>query len=145
MALSGFPLPPIFDIGQLPINVFSAFRPYGRGRKAVRPVICRSTLTEEKILCKNRKPCKIAMDQGNPYKTEIFNIEQDEADNLFRFKVRLYRGFRHQIRCHLAWLGYPLLNDPLYGGKNTNQQLALFAQALMFKNPETGKPEEIRL
>ncbi|GHV21853.1 RNA pseudouridine synthase [Spirochaetia bacterium] len=159
LMLEGFPPLPLVDIKQLPLSIFSAFRPYGRGRKAVRPVVCYSTPSKEKFSCKKRKSAEIALDQDKPYKTEILSIEPEKiiiqpsiatnapvlTEDSFRFKVRLCRGFRHQIRCHLAWLGYPLLNDSLYGGKNTGQSLALFAQAIAFKNPETGKLEEIRV
>jgi 23S rRNA pseudouridine1911/1915/1917 synthase len=72
----------------------SGFRPYGPGRRAVRPVI-------------NPPPMKI-------YRSGILSMEAREGVTLF--EVQIQRGFRHQIRCHLAWLGYPLVNDPLYGG-----------------------------
>lgn len=29
--------------------------------------------------------------------------------------VRVHTAYRHQIRCHLAWLGAPLLGDAVYG------------------------------
>jgi 23S rRNA pseudouridine1911/1915/1917 synthase len=53
--------------------------------------------------------------EGKPYRTEILSMESRGDYTLFR--TRIQRGFRHQIRCHLAWLGYPLVNDPLYGGR----------------------------
>lgn len=31
-------------------------------------------------------------------------------------RIRISRGQRHQIRCHLAAAGYPILGDTLYGG-----------------------------
>jgi len=31
--------------------------------------------------------------------------------------VKLESGRTHQIRVHMAWLGHPLIGDPLYGGK----------------------------
>ena len=30
------------------------------------------------------------------------------------FKARIHRGYRHQVRCHLAWVGYPVRGDVLY-------------------------------
>jgi 23S rRNA-/tRNA-specific pseudouridylate synthase len=30
--------------------------------------------------------------------------------------AEIHTGFRHQIRAHLAWGGFPVLGDSLYGG-----------------------------
>ena len=38
-------------------------------------------------------------------------------------KVELITGKSHQIRCHLASLGYPLAGDPKYGDSNWNREL----------------------
>lgn len=38
-------------------------------------------------------------------------------------KVELITGKSHQIRCHLASLGYPLAGDPKYGDPNWNREL----------------------
>jgi 23S rRNA pseudouridine1911/1915/1917 synthase len=92
--LAGFPQRPV--LGAPPVTVASGFRAFGPGRKVVRP------------------DHSGVFDQGLPYCTEILDLGDEGGLTVFR--VRLYRGFRHQIRCHLAWLGYPLLNDPLYGG-----------------------------
>ena len=56
--------------------------------------------------------------------------------------LRLYllTGRTHQIRVHLAHIGYPLLGDNLYGG-STRQ--ALHAAALAFTHPVSG--EAVRL
>ena len=38
-------------------------------------------------------------------------------------KVELITGKSHQIRCHLASLGYPLAGDPKYGNARWNRRL----------------------
>ncbi|MCL2094354.1 MAG: pseudouridine synthase [Treponema sp.] len=110
-ALEGFPAPPEWAASG---KIVSAFRAYGRGRRAVRP------LPEGREL----------------YKTEI--IDRIDLDlSTFSYTLRLTRGFRHQVRCHLAWIGRPILNDPLYGGRNEGRGLlGLRATALEFTHPQ---------
>ena len=112
----------------------SFFRPFGPGRKQVRPV------TDD-----NTKPHRheVAKDLGGYYRTEIINVE-NTADSEYAFTIRLRRGFRHQIRCHLAWIGCPVLNDSLYGEQPANGFLALRSQGLIFADPDSGEQREYR-
>ncbi|MDR2418937.1 MAG: RNA pseudouridine synthase [Treponema sp.] len=126
--LPGFPQPPSAYGASCIIE--SGFRPFGPGRKAVRPVV----LTLSRMTGKSVK--ELALDQGRPYQTEI--AETREFGDCVQFKLRLRRGFRHQIRCHLAWLGYPILNDALYGGVDTDGTLCLHAHAISFLKPDSG-------
>jgi 23S rRNA pseudouridine1911/1915/1917 synthase len=90
---------------------------------------------------------KFARDRGNPYKTDI--LELNSTGETCCFRLRIARGFRHQIRCHLSWLGYPILNDGLYGGMEEadgmDQALALKAQGLFFRDPLSGEDRQYRL
>jgi 23S rRNA pseudouridine1911/1915/1917 synthase len=59
------------------------------------------------------------------------------AELLFRLET----GRTHQIRVHLAAIGHPLLNDPVYGKKEARFQLpgqALHAWRLQFAHPRDG-------
>jgi 23S rRNA pseudouridine1911/1915/1917 synthase len=139
----GFPQPPDLNIENYsfstgrPFVIESYFRPFGPGRKLVRPV------TEI------NKHFEIAKDRGNFYRTEIININKSV------FTVRIKRGFRHQIRCHLCWIGFPILNDLLYQytylstqslrQSSVNSELALRSHALFFTDPSTGKQKEYRI
>ncbi len=55
-------------------------------------------------------------------------------------KLRLETGKTHQIRVHLAWLGHPIIGDPLYGtGTDPHllQRQALHATHLELFHPRT--------
>ena len=129
----GFPPPP-FSINEFspekPLVIESYFRPFGPGRKQVRPVI------ED-----GKKHRELARDRGGFYRTEIIAKTGDV------FTLRIKRGFRHQIRCHLCWIGFPIQNDPLYPNPSppSSSLLALRAHALFFTDPSNGKPREYRI
>jgi 23S rRNA pseudouridine1911/1915/1917 synthase len=126
----GFPPPP--ELPPAPCRIASYFRPYGPGRKAVRPV-------------RDIKPRReTAGDRGRPYETEILEMTDAEEGRL-SFTLRISRGFRHQIRCHLAWLGRPIAGDALYGGGAPEEPLALCARALRFFDPRDGNIREYRM
>ncbi|MCL2209258.1 MAG: pseudouridine synthase [Treponema sp.] len=126
--ISGFPAPPVFSSLDKPFTIESWFRPFGPGRKLVRPVI------ED-----GKKHREIAADKESFYKTEILKKDGNV------FTAQIMRGFRHQIRCHLCWIGFPVKNDPLYPQeKKESPELALRAQALFFFDP-AGEKREIRI
>jgi 23S rRNA pseudouridine1911/1915/1917 synthase len=128
---AGFPPYPV--CGTLPAPdgfcIASGFRAYGRGRAAVRPVLTEGGGT------------------AAVYQTNVLSVRRHGA--LLHWHVRLTRGFRHQIRCHAAWAGFPLSGDTLYGGSfgtptgTPDGTLALTAAALAFTHPKTGRPVHI--
>ena len=55
-------------------------------------------------------------------------------------KLTLETGRTHQIRVHMAFIGYPILGDPVYGVKNERVKhdgQALHAKKIGFIHPET--------
>ena len=76
------------------------------------------------------------MDNGSYYKTKILDIDIfNNNKKEYKIITEIKRGFRHQIRCHLAWIGFPIVNDHLYGINkivNDNKYLALSAYEISF-------------
>lgn len=61
--------------------------------------------------------------------------------NTTLIELQLETGRTHQIRVHMNYIGYPVVNDPVYGKRklfdNTGQ--CLHAKTLGFIHPRTGK------
>lgn len=63
-----------------------------------------------------------------------------EGNALSRVEIRLQTGRSHQIRVQFASRGWPLVGDGKYGSRVKAQAPALFASALSFPHPQSGKP-----
>ncbi len=100
----------------------------------------------------NRK--KMAVQVKGKHAITHFQVAEKFSHHTF-VKVQLETGRTHQIRVHLAHIHYPLLGDPLYGGRfrlpmgvapelgemmrNFGRQ-ALHARYLSFDHPKTKVP-----
>jgi len=82
---------------------------------------------------------------GKPASTVFLPTQQGEWASLVEARPRT--GRTHQIRVHLADLGFPILGDPLYDGVrytagNSPQPILrcmLHAHTLAFNHPHTGE------
>lgn len=85
-------------------------------------------------------------DGGLPSKTIFTLRERIGAYSLL--SAELITGRTHQIRVHLAHLGYPIAGDDKYGDFDLNRELArgqlkrmfLHAARMGFPHPESGEP-----
>jgi 23S rRNA pseudouridine1911/1915/1917 synthase len=90
---------------------------------------------------------------GRPAVTHYRVLERFRAHTYL--SVKLETGRTHQIRLHLSHIKYPIVGDPVYGGRfglprgatsglidtlRGFKRQALHAAALGFEHPRTGKP-----
>ncbi|MDO8488766.1 MAG: RluA family pseudouridine synthase [Candidatus Omnitrophota bacterium] len=61
------------------------------------------------------------------------------SKNFSLLELKPFTGRTHQLRVHLAYLGYPILGDTKYGKNNNFSRLALHAQEIGFIHPSTNK------
>ncbi|MCS7101571.1 MAG: RluA family pseudouridine synthase [Burkholderiaceae bacterium] len=93
-------------------------------------------------------------DDGQPAHT-VFELRHCFAAGFALLEAQLKTGRTHQIRVHLAHLGYPIVGDEKYGDFELNRRLAradaaprltrmfLHAASLHFAHPITGAPLHI--
>ena len=110
-------------------TISSYFRPYGPGRKEVRPVTEASN--------------KAALDKVQKkvlYTTNITIKSINKITNTAIVECKITNGYRHQVRCHLAWIGLPIINDNIYNpeckNKKSTEQMHFCASKLQFEYPK---------
>lgn len=92
----------------------------------------------------------IGRDSNNRQKMAVTDVNGKDAITHFRvlerfnnntlIECKLETGRTHQIRVHLAYIGYPVNNDPLYGkGKCSEFGQMLHSYSIKFNHPRTGK------
>ena len=116
---------------QLPLTLESQFRNFGPGAKRVAPVFPGSRHYKK---------------DGRLYTTVIEAADILPSPPLIRVRCRLSRGYRHQVRAHLAAAGLPIVGDPLYAPQGAEAQpesaqvsLQLYAVSLAFPDPENPR------
>jgi 23S rRNA pseudouridine1911/1915/1917 synthase len=84
------------------------------------------------------------VESGRPARTHYRLIETVKHGSLL--EIELETGRMHQIRVHMAAIGFPVLGDPTYGRSQPipglNRQF-LHASRLRFKHPVTGEEMNI--
>jgi 23S rRNA pseudouridine1911/1915/1917 synthase len=117
------------DVGR-PVRIESRFAPYGRGRRMVRPVLGGE---------KSQRLLRSASTES--YVTEVRVTAR--AGGRAMLAASLTKGFRHQVRAHLAFLGFLILGDPLYGAPvpaGFMERMYLHAARISMSHPSTGLP-----
>jgi len=103
----------------------------------------------------NRKRMAVVLESGKTASTH-YELEENFSDIACLVRCVLETGRTHQIRVHMAHIGYPLVGDPVYtrpklsrtkdlpeSRRNAIQKFrrqALHAQTLGFVHPITDKP-----
>jgi len=88
---------------------------------------------------------KMAVVTGGKTAISDYEVIQPLGEKHALVEVLLHTGRTHQIRVHLAWLGYPIVADTLYGNPRDTFGLcgqALHCTELGFTHPVGGKPLE---
>ena len=91
----------------------------------------------------------IGRDRNNRQKMAVTDVNSKNAITHFKVLDRfnnhtlieciLDTGRTHQIRVHMAYIGYPVSNDPLYGrGKADEYGQMLHSYSIKLKHPRTG-------
>jgi 23S rRNA pseudouridine1911/1915/1917 synthase len=81
---------------------------------------------------------------GRPAVTQYRVVEFFQNYSLL--EVRPHTGRTHQVRVHLAWIGYPLVGDRVYGRRRQSllpRRHFLHAEKLEFEHPATGAEQEL--
>jgi len=81
-----------FNLKEGQICISSYFRPFGKNRGEVRPAL---TSTKKNAT-------------QTTYDTMVKLISPNKV------LCQISKGFRHQIRCHLAWMDHPIKGDKIY-------------------------------
>ena len=94
----------------------------------------------------NRKKMAVLQHGGREAVTS-WTVLEEFTEPLTYLEVRPETGRTHQIRVHMAHLGYPVAGDTLYGSKQQKQlndkycieRQCLHAYSLSFKHPVSGE------
>lgn len=84
----------------------------------------------------NRPKCKVDLIHGKPSLTRFRVLDISETQS--RLALEPVTGRTHQLRLHLAAIGYPILGDALYGDAHSAPRLLLHACTLAFRHPGSG-------
>jgi len=84
----------------------------------------------------------VVTDKNSKHAVTHFTVGE-RFDEYTLLELRLETGRTHQIRVHMKYIGFPLVGDPVYGGKGGRalgmEGQALHAETLGFIHPRSGE------
>lgn len=92
------------------LAIESYFRSYGKRGATVACVSSEEKAAEKKRL--SASSFLTLVTRRGKVMAEEFEASAEASE----IEALIYSGFRHQIRAHMAWIGYPIAGDRLYGG-----------------------------
>jgi 23S rRNA pseudouridine1911/1915/1917 synthase len=104
----------------------------------------REGIIEAPIGRDKRQRKKMAVVRRGREAQTMYRIIEYLADHTL-LEVRPHTGRTHQVRVHLAWLGYPIVGDAVYGHRRQRllrSRHFLHAARLRLTHPATGKEIE---
>ncbi len=130
------------------VVIGNAFEKFGDGRKFISKKAYHFKDAKLGMVYIYDNPRKLA----RPIETLVRPVSYDPANNTTVVDVMLVTGRTHQIRAHLAHLGFPVAGDGKYGRNAVNRKLGYKYQALWAKKIEledslakaAGMPKVIR-
>ncbi len=89
-----------------------------------------------------KEGCCITREVGEGGKESVTHWQALAGDGTITLvRLRLETGRTHQIRVHMAWLGYPLAGDTMYGTDETVlPRHGLHCARMAVEHPITGQP-----
>ena len=112
------------------LRIESRFAACGPGNKMVRVVLPAE---------RNRRFAREASPDTYTTKAKVVS----RSGNFVLVRAHITRGFRHQVRLHLAFLGFPIIGDLLYGtpvSPGFPERMYLHASKIELVHPGSGKP-----
>ncbi len=95
----------------------------------------------------NRKKMTVCTEAKGRYAVTNWEVVRDYGNEASLVKLVIETGRTHQIRCHMAYIGHPVLGDVLYGGKSRYGECTrqmLHAKSLKFLHPVKEKEYEFK-
>ncbi|WP_159449021.1 RluA family pseudouridine synthase [Provencibacterium massiliense] len=137
-------------------NQYAASRLTGNFEKSYRALVCGELRGDGRVEAKIYRPDPVDIrrtvdERGQVSITEYGVLQTGNGYSFLQF--RLLTGRTHQIRVHMAYIGHPVLGDPMYGsGSELIGRQALHCWQLRFTHPVSGErlcvtaplPEDMR-
>lgn len=90
----------------------------------------------------DRKRMAVTYENAKPATTRYRVLAESPGGRYSHLELTLLTGRTHQIRVHMAYIGHPVVGDPVYGSERHRLGLdgqCLFARYIQFTHPVTGK------
>lgn len=77
--------------------------------------------------------------------SQIVSLKVNEENKTTEVEIVIETGRKHQIRRHLAGLGFPIVGDRMYGEKESSLDLQLSAVNIKFNCPLSGEERDYKI